>query len=692
MSRFTKLFEPISIGAIHLENRIAMAPMGTCLSHEDGSVSERTQSFWEERARGGAGLIIVEGACVDYQRARIVTREISIDDDNYIPGLSMLAESIKRHGSKAAIQLIHGGRSSGWPALGREPASIPVAGGPEPVGPSPIPAPGFEAPRELDIDEIPQIVNAFAKAAERAKKAEFDAVEIHAGHNYIIGNFLSAASNKRTDAYGGSVENRARLLLEVMTAVRESVGRDYPVWCRLNAEEYGIADGVTLEESRKFAQMLEEAGADAVHVTVMGYLKDVLKGPIVHYPGNLIHLAEGIKRVVSVPVMTFGRISPELGEKVLGEGKADIITMARPLIADPELPNKLKSGRASDIRPCIYCNVCIDEVANHHREVCCAVNPCAGRENECKVETSGQPKRVLVVGAGPSGIMAATTAAQRGHGVILYDRAPRLGGTLNLVGVLKEEVESLVNYLTTQVKNSGVQVLLRKEMHPEQIEALKPDVAVLATGPKILPPQIPGSSKNNVINGTDIRRMLVGDINPASLRNVAGKRILWYLGPIPFGRLFSPSLIRRLSRLWMPFGKRIVIIGGNRPGCEIAEFLAQRGKQVTIVEGGNKLAKDEVDILRASLLSRLRDLGVIMLRYVEYKEIVEQGLIIVTSDGEQSIIEADTMILATDPQPDTVIPKLLEGKSVEVYPIGDCAEPGGIRQAVSSGFQTGLRI
>ncbi|MFC1944710.1 FAD-dependent oxidoreductase [Chloroflexota bacterium] len=685
MSKFGKIFEQVKIGNMISKNRIVMPGMSTNLGTNDGFGTDLTNAYYEERAKGGCGLIIVEPACVLYPQGNIAPRALSINDDKFIPGLSNVAESIKRHGARAAIQLNHGGRDSSrlW--------------GGESVGPSTIAAPapeyGYaepEIPRELNISEIARIVECFAQGAERAKRAGFDGIEIHAAHGYLISNFLSSASNKRNDLYGGEVGNRARLLLEVIDAVKKAVGDEYPVWCRIDGVEYEVDGGITLEESLEVVRLVEDGGVDAIHVSAHGFGINYLRAPLVHCPGYLIPLAAAIKKAVSIPVITVGRISPVLAEETLRKGKADLVAMGRQLIADPELPNKLRTGGFADIRPCIYCYVCMEQLALE--KIGCAVNPNAGNEIKHTGKRVEKSKKVLVVGAGPGGIETATVASERGHRVILCDKGPKLGGTLVLVGILKKDIEGLVKYMVNRMKKSQVEVIPSREINIQHIEAINPDVVVLSVGTKLPIYQIPGGHDHNVVNGNDIRQVIVGQLSPASLRNLAGKRILWYLALLPFMKLLSPSLIRLLTRLWMPFGKKIIVVGGDRAGCEIAEFLAERGKQVTIVENGKRLAKQASFFSRNLLLAKLMERRVRIFTEVKANEITEAGLVITTNEGMHRSIEADTIILAPAPEPNVELAAILEGKVTSVYLVGDCAKPGGIREAIADGFRVANTI
>jgi len=330
---------------------------------EDGMVTQVTSDYYEARARGGVGLVIVEATHIDFPRGRGFTRQLSVADDRHMPGLAGLCQAVKRHGAACALQIVHSGA-----------ATRPSLSGEKPVAPSAIAVPGFDIPRELTEQEIGDLVRQFGDAAARAKKAGFDGVEIHAAHFYLIARFLSPACNKRLDGYGGNTEKRARFLQETIQAMKRAAGKDYPVWCRINGEEYGCEDALTSEEARSVAALAEQAGADAVHVSCWDVTNsaywDVRRWvSTMRVPaGYLIHLAQGIKEAVKVPVIAVGRITPQLGESALREGKADLIAVGRGLIADPELPLKLATGRAAQIAPCVACGDC-----SKNRMVCSQV-------------------------------------------------------------------------------------------------------------------------------------------------------------------------------------------------------------------------------------------------------------------------------------------------------------------------------
>ncbi|MEK7848790.1 MAG: FAD-dependent oxidoreductase, partial [Chloroflexota bacterium] len=477
VSPFPTLFSPIRIGTMTLENRIVMPPMVSRMGAPDGGVTDCLVDYYEERARGGAGLVIVEFSCTDSSTGRIRPTQLNIDDDRFIPGLRRLAQAIKRHGAKAAIQIGHGGNASSTAAIGRQA-----------IAPSAVTRPGYEPPREMTHDEVQALIARFGEAAIRAREAGFDGVEVHAAHHYLGQQFLSPVWNRRQDEYGGSLENRARFLLEALESVRHAVGRDYPVWCRINAKEEGVEGGTTLEEAALTARMAQNAGSAAISVTAwtvgvgwtVGYAH---LPPMARPPGNLLPLVEPIKKAVSIPVMAVGRIDPVLGEMVLRQGKADLICIGRGLIAAPDLPVKAAQGQVEDAVPCIACDTCRDR-GLVGLSLGCAVNPAVGKERELRLQPTPHPKRVLVVGGGPAGMQAARIAALMGHHVTIIEKGSQLGGQLLQAAVPphKEGIPLLLSFLTDQMKRLGVEVVLGKAATPQDILALKPEAVRMATG------------------------------------------------------------------------------------------------------------------------------------------------------------------------------------------------------------------
>lgn len=626
-----KLFEPIKIGTMELKNRIVMPPMGTNFSTEDGYATKRLINYHVERAKGGVGLIIVEGAYVE-PRGKGSIRQLAVDHDNKIPGLKELATAIQANGAKAALQLFHGGRQSHSSIIGTQPVSASEV---------------FcrltrETPRALTVEEIQDVIEAFAEGTRRTKAAGFDAVEIHGAHGYLINQFLSPLTNKRTDKYGGDVKARTRFLLEILELTRDKVGSDYPILCRINGDDY-IEGGLALEEAKRIAQMLEAAGVDALHIS--GGIYDspvpVTTGPMALPRGHMVHLAARIKKVVNVPVIAVGRINdPELAEKILQEGKADLVSMGRALLADPELAKKAAAGALDDIRRCTACDECIARLF-FNENIACSVNAALGREDKYRIRKAEVPKRVFIVGGGPAGMEAARVSALRGHEVVLYEKSDRLGGQLNLAVVPphKEEMKSVAPYLENQIRKLGVKVVLGEEVTPLLVEKIKPDVVFIATGSIPTIPEILGVKGDHVVIAHDV---LTGK---ASVK------------------------------------ERVVVVGGGMVGAETAEFLAEKGKKMTILEMLRRIGMDMVPMAILMLYKRLKKLGVDMITNAKVEEITEDG-VVYEKDGEKQTVEADSVVLAAGSKPNISLMKALEDKVAEIYAIGNAKEPGNVLEAI----------
>ena len=553
----SQLWQPFRIGRMELKNRIVMPPMGTKHASKEGYVTSHVKDYFEARAEGGCGLIIVEATLVD-PAGRAYENLLEITDDKFIPGLGELVAVIHRHGAKAAIQLQHCGRLAKSKLCGRQP-----------VAPSPIAAPGGEMPRELTADEIKKIVNAFAAAAGRAKRAGFDAVEIHGAHGYLIDQFLSPASNKRKDDYGGRVRNRSRLLVETIRAVKEIVGKDYPVWCRINAAEIGTEGGITLEDSKETARLAEEAGSDAIHVSAHGPKAQQHQQTLKPVAGVFADFGRAIKEIVKVPVILVGRITPEAGEMIVSQGKADLVAIGKALFTDPEIANKVAEGRVEDIKPCILCMACRDDLfGKWGGMVRCQVNPAMGREAEFRIVRAATPKKVLILGGGPAGMEAARVAALRGHHVTLWEKSPTIGGQLNyaIVPPYKNGIEPLIRYFETQMRKLGVKVEVGKNPTAAMVKQFQPDAVVAATGAVPIVPE--WVKRDNVITALEV---------------LGGYREI---------------------------KERVIVAGGGRIGCEVAEFLAQKYRDVTILEVLEEIGSDIGPSLRPTVVGRLKTAGV----------------------------------------------------------------------------------
>ncbi|MFC1901681.1 FAD-dependent oxidoreductase [Chloroflexota bacterium] len=682
-SSFKKLMEPYHIGKLQVKNRLIKTGAGTSFIEEGGYIGETMKAFHEALARGGVGLIIVESCGVEFPRGvHHIPVHLHLDDDKYIPGYQELTEVMHQHGCPAFIQLFHSGPWHPKAVTGLQPIAASSLNENERA------KLGLrEELHELTIPEIKDLVDKFAAAAERASKAGFDGVEINANSSHLIDTFLSRAWNKRQDAYGAqNMENRTRFLVEILQETKKRLGQDFPVIVMITGTEYGIEDGITIEEAQGFARILQANGADAIQVRPFGYgsYEIIHPGPerfmypeppptllpgldwSHHGAGAFVPEAEAIKKVVSIPVITVGRLGPELGEKAIKEGKTDFIGLHRRLLADPELPNKVAEGRLEDIAPCTACYYCWNERRND-RPVRCRINTALGREREYAIKPAGKKKRVVVVGGGPSGLETARVAALRGHEVILCEKEHKLGGLLPLAAMVKgfdiEDLAAVVRYLERQVTKLGVKVILGKEVTPAVIEALKPDVVILATGGTPVTLDIPGINRRNVVQSSDLHRRL--------------KFFLRFLGP---------RVLRWLTRFWMPVGKNVVIIGGGIHGCQLAEFLIERNRKVTIVEMAGEIGEGVIPSdTKDRLLSWLERKGATMLTGVKYDEITDRGLFITTKEGERRTIAAYTVIPSLPMTANTELLSALEGKAPEVYQIGDCREPHLSAEAIADG-------
>lgn len=678
-----KLFEPIKIGNMELKNRIKLPAMGIATG-EDGIVTEQTKAFYAERAKGGVALIGL--SCT---ATRLIQGPMfGIFDDRFIPGLRELVESVHANGAKVYAQV---GVGYSWafgdgPVEHISPSGITPTGRPEsafrlggPLEPT--------MPKAVSVDEIHQMVDAYGDAALRAQRAGFDAVEVIASVSYTISQFLSPLTNKRTDEYGGSLENRMRFLLQIIGNIRSKTGADYPIACRLSGADLMEPKGYDLEDTKEMARMLEEAGVAEIDVMSGWHYASV---PIIQTPvpqGAWVYLAEGVKSAVNIPVAAGTQIQdPMVAEWVVAEGKADMVYMARALVADPGLPNKAREGRLNDIRPCMNCCRCISAVDDP--PVFCSVNARMGRETEYPSDNpAASSKSVLVVGAGPGGMEAARIASLRGHRVTLCDRNPRLGGALLLASITNRRMEPVLNYMKREIEKLPIEVKLNAQVTPVLVEKMRPDVVVLALGGAASAPEVPGSSSDIVLDRGDVQAILSG--HPIEKGGFL-RRFLSYLGALFIRYLYSPAVLRWLLRFGFPFKKRVVIVGGNFAGCELAETLVDREKKVTIVEESGRLGFDIEITHRWVFLSKLRKAGARMLKEAKVVEITNKGVKI-SQAGSTEFIEADTVVNVGITS-NTSLAQELEGKVSEIHLIGDCAEPGKLMEAIASGFLAGQKI
>ncbi|MFC2122522.1 FAD-dependent oxidoreductase [Bacteroidota bacterium] len=687
-NKFQKLLEPSYIGKARTRNRIIKTGQGTSFIEPSGYVGEQAKAYYETMAKGGVGLLIVESCGVEYPLGvHHPPVQFHLDDDKYIPSYGELTQVVHKYGCPVFLQLFHAGP---WNPTGLLPKRDTKAA--STLAESELPGPGFAVPRGVTVKEIEVLIKMFVKAAERAYKAGFDGVEINGATCHLINSFFSRIFNRRKDKYGyATIENRARFMTEIVREIKRHLGQDLPVIALINIAEYGHQKATTVEEGVQFAHLLQRAGADAIQVRAHGYGH---RGGLLHpdrlfYPeppkslpkdldwgrkgaGALVPLAVAVKKVVSVPVFAACRFDPNLGEKFLREGDLDFVGMTRRLLADPELPNKVAEGRLDDINPCTGCLYCMD-VRLHNNPVRCRVNANLGREREFTLRYVEKAKRVMVVGGGSAGMEAARVAALKGHKVMLCEKESRLGGLIPMTALLKDvEVDdllALVHYLATQVRKAGVTLELGTEVTPSLIKEFKPDAIILAKGGTPSIDNIPGISGRNMVSSSALHR-----------------KLKFYF------RFAGPKSMACLTKLWMPIGKRVVVIGGTIHGCELAEFLIKRRRQVTIVHSGDTLGEGMTEDDKFQFFKWLADRGVKTMTDVTLQDVTDQGLIIKTREGERQTINADTFILSLPLQPETDLPRKLEGEAPEIYTIGDCREPGLIADAIFDGALTAHNI
>jgi len=696
-TKFEYLAQPINIGKAHLKNR--MIKNGTGFFWDDPAeksiINDKYIAFFEAMAKGGAALVS--------SAVGPLTRDLDVPmpgyrirTDEFIPGWKRLADAVHKHDCLLFHQLFHLGPMV--PLFVKAPPGVSASSIPKDE--SPIPR--FEVPREITIPELEDMVDLFAEGAERMKKAGLDGTEINGACNHLLNNFLSRAWNKRTDKYGPqSIENRTRLYVDIIKEIKRRNGKDWPIIALMNGMEVDLKEGITIEEAKQFAQKFVEAGADAIEIRAEFYkfVNDNKKRESLHFPdvyfypgfegelddmvygkehgkqANILMAAE-IKKAVNVPVIVMGKMDWKNGNEAVRKGQADIISMNRRLLADPELPKKVLENRTEDINPCNSCMTCFD-AGEHFKPVLCRVNASFGHEREYEIKPAAIKKKIMIVGGGPSGMEAARVLALRGHSVVLYDKMSKLGGSLGLAAMVKglerEDIPGLIKYLDRQVRKAGVEVRTGKKVTDATVDEVKPDVIIVATGGTHDIPRIPGIDKMKVATSEKMHHM--------------GKFFIQF---------FSPGLLRKLSLLPMamtPFvRKNVVIMGGRLHGCQTAEYLLHMGRNITIVDEGTE--KDIGDgllevFIKPYLMYWLKDHGVKFVTGVRYKEITGKGLVVTTREGREQLLDADTIITALPLKPDTEFLNSMKGKAKEVYAIGDADNPGYIVDAIAAGSRIG---
>ena len=705
-SNFPHLMQPGRIGSMTLKNRIFMTAMGDNLAEDDGMCGARTRAYYAARAKGGAAMLTVGSVSVGYPVGSNCQWQVALSGDRHIPSIKGVADAVHEHGAKLALQLHFGGLVAMTDMKEGRPVwcpSIPLPPKPGDVIdgflPEELAQADFAQVKKVDFkvmtaQDAEHLIQMFADAAARAKEAGADGVELHGGHGYIFSSFISPASNRRTDDYGGPLENRARLLIDAVKAVRSQVGQDYPVWCKIDEEEFGKDGGITLDDAKSLAKLLQSAGVDAI--TASSYA-DQSQGKyhsgsnIPHQPELMIPGAIAIKSVLDIPVITSGRIEPEAAERYIGEGKFDFVAMGRKLLADPDLPNKLKAGKHEDVRPCIYCYACVSQIY-FSKNVKCAVNPETAFERERAIEPGAGQKHVVVIGGGPGGMESARRLTLKGHKVTLLEKSDRLGGTVQFASIAYAPNERILNWLKRQVAELPIDVRLKTAATPELLRSLNPDEVVVATGALRTMPPIPGADRDNVFSGDEMRSLVLGE----NLDSLKGKtswatRMAAKAGSLT-GVTRSPELIREATKAWMPLGDKIVIIGGELVGVELAEFLAERGRTVTVVDEAPRLGAGLHIVRRWRALSEARDLGVTLLPGMSNIAIGADRVTFTDADGLNHMVEADNVIVAKGATGNMALADSLTAAGFKVHTVGDCNGVGYIEGAIANAADVAVAI
>ncbi len=641
-NKFAPLFERTYINKLGISNRLVMAPMGAGLDFAAGTVGDKGIDYYEARAKGGAGMLIIGFQLVTNKTDPAWSRMYGLDTEMQTMAWARLCDRVKSYGTSVCVQLSCG--------LGRN--SRPVPGVPNVAASGGIPSfwDPSQVTRELSAEEIQGVVGAFGRAARRAKMAGVDAIEIHGHLGYLLDSFMTPLWNKRTDEYGGSFENRMRFPTEIYQAVRDAVGPDYPVLFRL-CIGHKIPGGRTEEESLEIVKYLDQLGIDAFDVDAGCYDAYDWAFPT-PYMGDapMAYIGEMVKKVTDKPVLNAGSYTPEAALKAVEEGKTDFVVIGRGMLAEPEYGRKLWENRREDIRPCMRCNeYCLTKTM---RGVSCALNQAAGAEKEYEILPAKHKRRVAVIGAGPGGLEAARVAAEKGHQVTVYEKAAEAGGQLIAASApgFKSQLRALLDYYKTQMGKLGVTMVMNHEISADSPELAEADRIIIATGAHGFIPSIPGARNANVLEVIDAH---TGD----------------------------------QSRI----GQKVVVAGGGFSGCDCAIELAQEGKEVTVVEMMDKLVPKANIAAAISVNRTIREQGVQVYTGTKVLEFSEKGVKVETPDGAKEL-EADTIIAAFGTRPNSQAAKEIFDRYPNSVQVGDCVEIGQIGEAVRAGFLAGWGI
>ena len=651
MGNFQHVLSPFTFGSVTVKNRIELSPACHMLATPDGFVTREMVAYYQSLARGGAGIITIGASPIDYGYAKDHEFQLNLGEDKVINGMSVLAEAVHRHGAKLSIEVNHSGRFT----LNRR----------DTIGPSPIPTELEEISAkqegrrkfrvtEMNQDMINAVIDNYANAVYRCLRAGFEMIMVHGAHGHLIAQFVSPYSNKRVDGYGGSLENRAKFAIEVLTAIRKKVGNKLAIEYRISANEL-VPGGMEEEETIEFVKLIEDK-IDLLHVSagILGHPKTVphMIQPTYFPHGYNVHYAERFRKELKVPITTVGSISDmQMADDIIAEGKADIVAMARAILADPEIVNHARHGKTEDTRPCLRCFTC-NKLTRNFYAIRCAVNPVLGRELDyATLQPALEKKKIAIIGGGPAGMQAGLTASTRGHEVVLYEKDEQLGGNLRLAAGLgiKADMRRYLAWLVGQTQKAPrVTIKLGTEATPENIKAECADALVVAVGATPVIPKVPGVDKGNVV--------WVGDV-------AMGNAVV---------------------------GKNVLIAGGGSTGGETALQLAKDGRRVTVI--------DILDYLTLAadwprgLSDLLEEHRVRFLSEVKLEGITGRGALVIDKTWNRFEIPVDTVILSLGLEPRTETASLFKGLAPDVYTIGDCLKPQTIKEAVHGGFNVAVEI
>lgn len=639
--KYEKLFSEGKIGNLTLKNRIVMPAIGTSLATSTGEASDELIKYYEERAKGGCGLIITEITRIDDETGIGTLNQLSATEPYQVSRLEKLARTIHKYDSKIFVQLHHPGRQSHGKLIGGKQIVAPSAVMSKAIG---------EMPRELTTEEVEGLVKKFVKGAKIAQTAGIDGVELHGAHGYLIGQFMSPLTNLRTDKYGGSFNNRMRFITEIIGGIKHICGKNFPISVRIDGDEF-VEGGFKLDECIKACRYLESIGVDAVNISSGTYESSTTIIEPISYPqGWKRHLAKAVKESVKIPVIACDVIrKPDFAEELLQEDNLDFVAIGRAQLADAEWVNKAFAGREKEIRPCVSCLYCIEELMSG-KCLKCAVNPTMGRELEFdKLNKDVNGRLVTVLGGGPAGMQSAITLAERGFKVVLFEKRDKLGGSVELGSnpPLKTKLNDLIDHMEYEMNRLGVDVKLNTEATVEKIKELNPYAVFVAIGAQANIPNIPGLEKNNV----------------STIEDILGKKV-------------------KLEN------KNIVVIGSGLTGLETAEYLAEEGNKVTVIEMQNQIAPGAYLPNVIDVTTRLKKYNVNMIPSLKLVEINETGIKVQnTLDNKINEIEANAVVLSLGVKVNQEVVAKFKNSFDKVFVIGDAQKPNRIGSAIQTGFE-----